>query len=283
MTGLRRFGLVALVFLLAGAAWPQEAVDEEAGGLQEDEDRARIEWADDLRYDPAEGMYHLTGNVVFSHQDITLYCDEATYDYDENSAVATGNPRIESEDTTITGTVIEADFDDEVATIADNVTIVTQRRRPEGEEPPPEDEEPRDLEEYRYKKTTITCERIVYEYNEDIKRATLTGRIKAVQEDKTAYADQAVYEELEDIITLTGHVRVVTDHGDEFRCPKAVISVEEDWIRAEQVTGVGRRRPEENEGAQAPAEEAPPTEEAPTEEAPPPEETPPAEGGGAGG
>ncbi len=283
MTGLRRFGLVALVFLLAGAAWPQEAVDEEAGGLQEDEDRARIEWADDLRYDPAEGMYHLTGNVVFSHQDITLYCDEATYDYDENSAVATGNPRIESEDTTITGTVIEADFDDEVATIADNVTIVTQRRRPEGEEPPPEDEEPRDLEEYRYKKTTITCERIVYEYNEDIKRATLTGRIKAVQEDKTAYADQAVYEELEDIITLTGHVRVVTDHGDEFRCPKAVISVEEDWIRAEQVTGVGRRRPEENEGAQAPAEEAPPTEEAPTEEVPPPEETPPAEGGGAGG
>lgn len=284
MTGLRRFGLVALLLLLAGAAWAQEADTEEAGGLQADEDRARIEWADDLRYDPAEGMYYLTGNVVFSHQDIKLYCDEATYDYDENSAVATGNPRIESEDTTITGTVIEADFDDEVATIADNVTIVTQRRRPEGEEPPSEDEEPRDLEEYRYKKTTITCEKIVYEYNEDVKRATLTGRIKAVQEDKTAYADQAVYEELEDIITLTGNVRVLTDQGDEFRCPKAVISVEEDWIRAEQVTGVAKSRPEENGGEEPSAEGTPPAEEAPpAEEPPPPEETPPAEGGGEGG
>jgi len=267
MNALRWLGPAMLALMLAGGAWAQEAEPEEAGGLQEDENRARIESADLLRYDPAEGMYYLTGNVVFSHQNITLHCDEAVYNYDENSAVATGNPRIQSEDTTITGTVIEADFDDEIATIAGNVTIVTQRRRPEGEEPPPEDEEPRDLEEYRYRKTTITCDRIVYEYNEDVKRATLTGRLKAVQEDKTAYADEAVYEELKDTITLTGNVRVLTDKGDEFRCPRAVISVEEDWIRAEQVTGVGRRRPEENGGGQPSTGEAPPT-----------EETPPAEG-----
>lgn len=255
MRALRHPAMLMIVLAFVGAAWPQEA-GEEVGGLTEDEDRARIEWADELRYDPAEATYHLTGNVVFSHQDIKLYCDQAVYDYDENSAVATGNPRIVSEDTTITGTVIEADFDDEVATIAEDVTIVTQRKRPEGEEPPPDsDEEPRDLEEYRYKKTTITCEKIVYEYAEDVKRATLTGRLKAVQEDKTVYADQAVYEELQDLITLTGGVRVLTEHGDEFRCPKATISVEEDWIRAEQVSGVARRRPEENGGEQTPPAE----------------------------
>ncbi len=274
MRTLRRLGLLALVLASAGVAWPQEPGAEEAGGPVEDEDRARIEWADDLRYDPVEAMYYLTGNVVFSHQDITLYCDEAVYDYDENSAVATGNPRIVTEDTTITGTVIEADFDDEVATIADNVTAITQRKRENGEDQAEEDgdEEPRHLEDYWEKKTTITCQRVVYEYAEDVKRATATGRVKAVQEDKTAYADQAVYEELEDIITLTGDVRVLTDRGDEFRCPKAVISVEEDWIRAEQVTGVGKRRPEDEEAA----EEQPPAEEAPAEQ--PPAEEAPAEG-----
>ena len=99
-----------------------------------------------------------------------------------------------------------------------------------------------------------------------------------MQEDKTCYADQAVYEELKDTITLTGDVRVLTDKGDEFRCPRAVISVEEDWIRAEQVTGVGKRRPEESGGESStttgetapPAETPPPAEQAP----------PPTEGGG---
>jgi len=276
MRALRVLGLLALALLAAGHAWAQ-AEAEESGGLAEDEDRARIESADLLRYDPAEGMYYLTGNVVFSHRDIKLYCDEAVYDYDENSAVAKGNPRVESEDTTITGTVIEADFDDEVATIADDVTIVTQRKREKGEQPAEgaDGEEPRHLEDYWEKKTTITCQKIVYEYAEDVKRGTATGRIKAVQEDKTCYADQAVYEELKDIITLTGDVRVLTDKGDEFRCPKAVISVEEDWIRAEQVTGVGKRRPEENGGGESTT-----TEETPAETPPPAESPPPAEGEG---
>lgn len=275
MRALRLLGLLTLALLGTGFAWAQ-AEAEETGGLAEDEDRARIESADLLRYDPTEGMYYLTGNVVFSHRDIKLYCDEAVYDYDENSAVAKGNPRVVSEDTTITGTVVEADFDDEIATIADNVTVVTQRKRENGEQSDQGGSnagEPRRLEDYWEKKTTITCQKIVYEYAEGVKRGTATGRIKAVQEDKTCYADQAVYEELKDLITLTGDVRVLTEKGDEFRSPRVVISVEEDWIRAEQVTGVGKRRPEENGGGESATTESPPPAEAPpAQEAPPPAE-----------
>lgn len=281
MTRLRALGLLTVALLAAGGAWAQTEA-EESGGLAEDKDRARIESADLLRYDPVEGTYHLTGHVVFSHRDIKLYCDEAVYDYDENSAVAKGNPRIVSKDTTITGTVVEVDFDDEVASITGSVTMVTQRKREDGDRQTDQNgskgEEPRHLEEYWEKLTTITCEKIVYEYAEDVKRGTATGRIKAVQEDKTCYADQAVYEELKDTITLTGDVRVLTDKGDEFRCPRAVISVEEDWIRAEQVTGVGKRRPEENGGESSTTTE----ETSPPAETPPPAEQapPPAEGGG---
>lgn len=302
----RTAGWLVLALLMASGGWAQEP--EEAGGLVEDEDRARIEWADDLRYDPDEAVYYLSGNVVFSHQDITLHCDEAVYDYDDNSAVATGNPRVVNPETTITGTVIEADFDDEVATITQDVTVVTQRKQEDadaegqdeqqaadeaGEEAAADsgqeaageaagdedDEEPRELEDYWEKKTTITCERIVYEYAEDVKRVTATGRVKAVQEDKTVYADTAVYEELKDLITLTGNVRVLTEHGDEFRCPRAVISVEENWVRAEQVTGVGRRRDEDEQSEEtSEAGEAEGTSEA--EEAPSEAEEPPAEGEG---
>jgi lipopolysaccharide assembly outer membrane protein LptD (OstA) len=250
---------------------------EEPGGLVADEDRARIEQADHLRYDPAEAMYYLDGNVVFSHQDIKLYCDEAVYDYDNNSAVAKGNPKVVEPETTITGDIIEADFDAEVATIVGNVKAVTQKQPDEDETAPAEEEDddeepPRDLEELHEKKTTITCEKVVHEYGEDAEITTATGRVKAVQEDKTVYADRAVHEEKKDLITLTGDVRVLTDKGDELRCPKAVISTEEEWIRAEDVQVVGTRREDEDEEPEA---EAPPAEDRPAEAEPPQE--PPAE------
>lgn len=243
--------LLAVMLAAAPAAlWSQQP--EEAEGLEQDENRARIESADLLRYDAAQGMYYLTGNVVIVHKDIKLYCDKATYDYDHNSAVAEGNPRIVHPDITVTGDIIEANFDDEVATISGNVIAVTQRKRrndtpqqPEGEKK--ESEVPRDLDELRDKLTTITCTKVVYRYNEQVKTVHATGRIKAVQEDKTLYADEALYEELKDIVTLTGDVRVVTEKGDEFRCPKAVISVEEDWLQAENIRGVGVRREEDQQ------------------------------------
>ncbi|MEA3403646.1 MAG: LptA/OstA family protein [Armatimonadota bacterium] len=294
MRGLRALLWMPIACLMAVPAMAQEAEPEEPGGIAEDEDRARIEWADELRYDADQATYHLSGNVVFSHQDIRLYCDRAVYDYDANSAEATGSPRVESPDTTMTGELIEANFDDEVAVVTGTVTVVTQRKKEEeegqddeqqpseSEQQPSESEEteedeegePRKLEDYWEKKTTITCEKIVYEYAEDVKRATATGRVKAVQEDKTVYADRAVYEELKDLITLTGDVRVLTDRGDEFRCPKAVISVEEDWVRAEQVTGVGKRREEEeeeesSEGAAAQEEQQEPAEGGGAQEQPP--------------
>lgn len=269
---MRQLSMLLCLLTASLPVLPALAQDlEEPGGLVEDEDRARIESADHLRYDPAEAMYYLDGNVVFSHKDIKLYCDEAVYDYDNNSAVATGNPKVVDPETTITGDVIEADFEDEIATIAGNVTAVTQKKPEEGGEAPAgdeeedEDEPPRDLEELHEKKTTITCEKVVYEYGDDVERITATPRVKAVQEDKTVYADKAVYEEKKDLITLTGDVRILTDKGDELRCPKAVISVEEDWIRAENVQVVGKRREdqdeEEAEPEQPPAEEQPPGEE----------------------
>lgn len=266
--------LMALIVLPLMPAMAQEP--EEPEGITEDEDRARIESADHLRYDPAEAMYYLDGNVVFSHKEIKLYCDEAVYDYDANSAVAKGNPRVVDPETTITGDLIEANFDDEVATITGNVTAVTQKKSDAGAASRPardEDAPPRDLEELWEDQTTITCEKIVYQYGEDVEVVTATGRVKAVQEDKTAYADTAVYEEKKDLITLTGDVRIVTDRGDEFRCPRAIISTEEDWIQAEQVTGVGRRRDDDEDAESPPAtEEVAPAEESNGGEAAPPDQ-----------
>ena len=44
------------------------------------------------------------------------------------------------------------------------------------------------------------------------------------------------------VLKLFGNVRVKTADGDEFQCPTAIISIDEEWLRAEKVTGVAIRK-----------------------------------------
>jgi len=219
---------------------------EEAAAETEADDIVKIEHADLLQYEADKEMYYLSGSVVFSHQDVKMYCDEAWYNEANDIARATGHLRIVDPEATITGDIAAANFDTEVATVTGNVTVVAQKKVEEAESSGDE-EEPSKFEEYRRKKTIVTCPKIVYEYNDDVKKMTLSGPVKAVQEDKTAWAERAVYEELTDIITLTGNVRVITKKGEEFRAPEVVISVEEEWMKARDVTGITFRRRDEND------------------------------------
>ena len=221
--------------------------NEEAATETEADDIVKIEHADLLQYEADKEMYYLSGSVVFSHQDVKMYCDEAWYDEVNDTARATGHLRIVDPEATITGDLAAANFDTEVATVTGNVTVVAQKKVEEAESSEDEEEKPSKFEEYRRKKTTITCPKIVYEYNDDVKKMTLSGPVKAVQEDKTVWAEQAVYEELTDIITLTGNVRVITKKGEEFRAPEVVISVDEEWMKARDVSGITFRRREKND------------------------------------
>jgi len=225
----------------------QTPESKEAAAEPEADDVVKIEHADLLQYEADKEIYYLSGNVVFSHRDVKMYCDEAWYDEASDTAQATGHLRIVDPEATITGDLAAANFDTEVATLTGNITVVAQKKVEKAEDSGHEKEKLSKFEEYRRKKTTITCSKIVYEYNDNVKKMTLSGPIKAVQEDKTVWAEAAVYEELTDIITLTGNVRVVTEKGEEFRSPEVVISVEEEWMKAKDVSGITFRRREKNE------------------------------------
>jgi len=51
--------------------------NEEAAAEPEADDIVKIEHADLLQYEADKEMYYLSGSVVFSHQDVKMYCDEA--------------------------------------------------------------------------------------------------------------------------------------------------------------------------------------------------------------
>ena len=242
-----------------------EAKEEKKDKDDDEEDRFELEWADSMFHDKAKHTYYLTGNIVMSHDDVMMYCDEAEY-YDKDhptkpdSARATGSLKIVDPEVTITGDLLEADLDKKIAVVTGNVRMVGKKKpdkdkeegaaKEEGAKPAKEtdeDKEPETLEGYAEELTTVTCEKVTYHYDEDVKRGIAVGNVKAVQEHRTAWADEAVYEGIPEEMTLIGNVRLKTDEGDEFRAPRAVIGIEEDWIRAENVTGVTFRREEKKE------------------------------------
>jgi lipopolysaccharide export system protein LptA len=118
-----------------------------------------------------------------------------------------------------------------------------------------EEKEPRTIREYRERKTTIYCPRLRYRYTEGQRYAWVAGPIRAEQTDRQAWADKAEYDAEEGILKLSGNVRVKTKDGDEFQCPAVVISVDEEWLRAESVSGVALRKKKKSE---QPAQPPPP-------------------------
>jgi lipopolysaccharide assembly outer membrane protein LptD (OstA) len=281
-----------------GNAKAKPAAAQPAADKPDDkDDRVFIEHADTMRYDPATKTYHLRGNVVFANRDMKLYCDQADYREDADTAKAVGHLRVTDPNSVITGDLIEADFGKEIAVITGHVTIITQKKAnktepgqaagslekpgkngapaagggngntPSGEasaaKPKQEGEGPEHLEDYWENKTTITCERVEYYYNDDVKKMIATPRVKAIQEDKTVWADTAIFEDIPRLVTLTGDVVLITEKGDEIRCRKAVVSVDEDWIQAEGIKGVtlrkDKKKGEESQPAPAPAGTPAPT------------------------
>jgi lipopolysaccharide assembly outer membrane protein LptD (OstA) len=272
--GLALLGTGLLLAAPRGPA-PARAADQPAptpkpeGSAAQPEKKAKkvqIKHADKLYYDAGQKVYHLTGNIVMVQEDVTMTMDQCDYDDKNNSAVATGHLRVVDPESTLTGDSLKVAFDPKFAQIIGNVTIVTQKKKKEeskatqpateGAAPPaaqPAEGDKKGLSQYREKKTTITCPQIDYYYADDKKQAVVYGPLKAVQEDKTVYADKAFYDGVKDEVTLEGNVRILTEGGSEFRCPSATISLKDDWIQAVNVEGVAveEKKPEEKKPKEA--------------------------------
>jgi len=122
----------------------------------------------------------------------------------------------------------------------------TTKTQPAGAEAE-EEGRPKSIREARERKTTIYCPRVRYRYTEGQRYAWISGPIRAEQKGRQAWADQAEYDDEEGVLKLLGNVRVKTDEGDEFTCPAAVVSVDEEWLRAEKISGVAIRKKKKSE------------------------------------
>ena len=278
------------------AATAPEKTDE---GEKEDRKRAEkpveVVFADFLRIDevgdPERAMYLLEGNVHLRQEEVDLFADVVRMDQGRETAEATGNLRVVDPENDMVGDLLMADFAEGRITLTGNVRLVHEKQEDEegkeesadeeAQQPPPdapaagddeakataddEHEEPKTLRDYQKKRTILTCDRLHYYY--DDKRAVCVGNVVAKQEDSTAYAHRAIYDEDVEIITLTGEVRIERKRGDIIRCEGAVINIDDDTIEAEGVRDsvvVREKKKEEAEEASgAPSSSAAEQSEAP--------------------
>ncbi|MDV3307721.1 MAG: organic solvent tolerance protein OstA [Cyclobacteriaceae bacterium] len=85
----------------------------------------KLEHADQLSFERDKGYQKLTGNVVFTQNQTTIYCDSAYLYKEQNSVEAFGRVRItEGDSVTVTSRRLEYDGNTKKARLRDNVVFV---------------------------------------------------------------------------------------------------------------------------------------------------------------
>lgn len=87
--------------------------------------RVKLKHSDELEFNKKEGYQKLIGNVVFTQNQTTIYCDSAHLYKEENSIEAFGKVRItEGDSVTVTGRKLEYDGNTKIAKLRNNVVFV---------------------------------------------------------------------------------------------------------------------------------------------------------------
>jgi len=177
--------------------------------------------ADRLSYDQSGRTVRLSGTVRFICEDITLSGENAIFNTRTKKGRIGGGVRITQPGTVITGESMTVDYNATVAEMSGGVIITTtkdlvRKIRAQGSTTP----------------TTLMCKSL--RYNWMTQEGAAAGPVTVIQMDKRAYADNAAYNGMAGIVTLTGNVRFEEGCNNWVDCKKAVLD-----LRNETFTALG--------------------------------------------
>lgn len=175
---------------------------------------------------PSETIKQVTIREV--GEDYEMVADRIEYDDRNSIATGTGHLHFSNPDTTIVGDLLVVDFDQKKAVLTGNVKLTSHGKETEEKT----DEELPLKEQYRKKKTVVTCDKLEYWYKE--KRAVATGNLQFEQGDRHGTARTATYLEIDDVLLLEGDVQVTNKKGETAKAPQVVIDNKKDTMTADQ-------------------------------------------------
>jgi len=130
------------------------------------------------------------GNVVIIQENTTLTANQASFNVDTKIGQISENVKLVQEDITITGEKLEAFLNEKRYIFENQVELIQEREDDQGE--------PDNMK--------WQCQRL--EIFTDTKNMTATGEVVITKKDYTITAQEAIYNDAEDKISLTGKVKI---------------------------------------------------------------------------
>lgn len=202
------FIILSIIIFLSFSASAQEEKKET------EESVVNIQ-ADNVTYDKSTDKMIFEGNVVITQEDITLTAQEADFDVDKKIGNIKSDIKLVQSDITITGETLEAFLNDKKYIFQEKVILIQERKDKEDKE-----------------------DNIIWNCNNleiftDTQDLTATGEVKILKKDYTITAEKAIYNDKEQIITLTGKVRIEEEAGRWISGDKAVFYIDSERLEVE--------------------------------------------------
>jgi lipopolysaccharide assembly outer membrane protein LptD (OstA) len=197
--------ILFLIILLSFCAFAQEEKKETVVNIS----------ADNVIYEKSTDKMIFEGNVIITQEDITLTAQEADFDVDKKIGDIKGNIKLVQNDITITGETLKAFLNDKKYIFQEKVILVQERK---------------DKEE---KEDNITWNCNNLEIFTDTQDLTATGEVKILKKDYIITAEEAVYNDKEQKITLTTKVRIEEESGRWITGDKAVFYIDSERLEVE--------------------------------------------------
>jgi lipopolysaccharide export system protein LptA len=173
--------------------------------------------ADKMVYDQKKGEISLSGSVRFEHGETSLTGDRAIFNTNAKTGNIRGNVKITQPGTTITADNMSVFYDKSRAELKGNVNLTTKRN-------------PLTTGSGQSTQTRITSQAMVYNWAG--RTAEASGTVTVMQGNRRANSDNAVYNGITEIITMTGNVKFEQGSNDWVTAQKVVIDMKNDTFSA---------------------------------------------------
>lgn len=194
---MRKLLIAGLIFLLLSSltilSTAQVQSQEGEISVQENNEQSESEvelTADLVNYDKENNLMVFTGNVVIIQEKTTLTAGLASFNVDTKIGQISENVVLVKEDIRITGETLEAFLNDKRYIFENEIELIQEREN--------EQEEPDNI--------TWQCQKL--EIFTETKNMTATGEVLISKKDYTISALEAIYNDEEDKISLSGGVKI---------------------------------------------------------------------------
>jgi lipopolysaccharide export system protein LptA len=178
----------------------------------------------------------LSGARIF-HEDAIFAADTVVVQTEDgvNEITCTGNPVYTDPEARVTATKVVAYSTPRRAEFTQNVKLVSTPKKKAAVKDKAEKDKPEedDLKSsVTGEPTTITCNAMSYDYAN--KRSNARGNVIVIQKRRTVWADKGIYDQAQELITLTGNVRLKNAGDEELKELKdadtVTVTLENDWV-----------------------------------------------------